>query len=212
MALDSLNSMPSHEFPKGWMNDLEKLNLKIFELFIPEFYTPSENPYAMSVGASSTREATIIKQFHENKYSIPYERVKVAACNSMPYPDDSPWLDIYDFNNFGFTGDATQEFTWAMPFMDSGSETMDYDLVYIRNPDLINLNEWGIIYYRAIQFVKESGVVVTLIRESDVHKYESVLNYLSGHDIKPVFSDETNIGLENSSEDFHYLLGVFKSK
>lgn len=192
----------------------EPFDLYIFEKFLPEFYTPSKKPWIMSIGTSSIKESLIMKKFHERIYDINPHSVKVTACNINPYSKDLSTFQDYDFKQFGHNeGDGTQDLTWVSPFLDNEDKRYQYDLTYIRNPDLIDLHLWHIIFEKAINYTKKDGAVVTLIRETDKQRYEDGLLDIieKDFDIRPAFSEETKIE-GYPYPNFHNTIGIFKPK
>lgn len=194
------------------ISDLRKYelaDLKIFEKFVTPHYTPSPKPIAMCVGASSINEGRILKAFHGSKFGLD---LKVAACNTLPFERRDP--KSYDFEIYDqVLGDAKMSFPYDFATAEMNLEPRGFDMIYIRNPALVEMDYDQFIFERALLHVApKTGVVVTLIRQGDVEKYLDLLSRLSYNKITPVFSGKTGIKLDCPGlEDFTYTIGIFKS-
>ena len=84
------------------------------------------------------------------------------------------------------------------------------DMTYIRNPDLVNEWDWSSIYGRALEFTERSGVVVTLIRESDVRRFQTVASVIKQRfGAEPIISQKTGMTLDDRTHDnFHHYIGI----
>ena len=188
-------------------------DLYIFEEIVRPFYSPSRQPIAMCVGVMGEKSPRSLRAFHERCYGIPRQDTKVVGCNKRDFSGHEFLLPDYDFLMTGFQGDATHEFTWHMPFGEFDVNRWQYDLSLIRNPDLVSVDEWSAIFRRGMQYTGPDGVLVTIIRERDVRKYQNLLGQLKEHEIEPAFSGQT--GIKNPQDSFrenhHHTIGIFKS-
>ncbi len=195
----------------------EAIDLFLLQKYVTPNYQPRENPWVMDVGAASAKIGLVTKVFHLTEFNIPYSNSTVVGINIHKISGVYRAERGYDILNSGPLegGDALQDFTWVLPFMGSEENIPKYDLTIIRNPDLINLEKWRTIFRKALQYTREQGSVVTLIRETDVEKYEQLLKGLKkGFGIEPTISEETKIENDlrsNNSENYHHTIGIFKS-
>jgi hypothetical protein len=168
----------------------------------------------MVVGYSSLREAQILRGFHEDSYGFTPQALKVVGCN-IAERRAAGTTDSLDRLYMGhFAGDAKDSFTWLKPFGDLGIyDRFCYDLSYIRNPDLLDTQDWGAVFARAIEMTASTGVVVTLVREADVSSFSRLQRHLERqYDMRPALVTPTEMKLEDDPLRQHFLLGVFQGK
>jgi hypothetical protein len=197
-----------------YFTENEETDVKIFQQFVTPHYNPSNEPIAMGVGVLMPTERSAIKVYNLKQFGIPLENTRVAGCNKSGMPPSMQTIERFKYDHFsdGFHGDARTPF----PFMKAlhALNKDKFDLVYIRNPDLFDVSDWGSIFYRAFEWTASSGALVTLIRSGDVRKYATLLDHLKENfSIEPVFSGETGIRdsrIDISEEDSHHTVGVFK--
>ncbi len=199
----------------GQLHNIEQVDLITLEKILPQYYTPSENPCGMVVGALMLHEATLLRFFHHNVYGI--KDVKVVGTNLQPIPEDLSIIDHYDVRRFGgFSGDASQDSVWCLSLGEvSNCGKEKYDISYIRNPNLANLcqDNWITIFGRALSWTAEQGAVVTIIRSNDADGYQDFLEKLKTMiGIEPVYSDKISLdGIESlHGSQFHHTIGIFK--
>lgn len=191
----------------------EDVDLKIFDKFVTPHYKPSESPLCMCVGASCVHEGRMLREYHHKTFGN-NGSIRIAACNIGSYCPGLTTeydLEIYD----PLRGDATTNFPYHMAMGTlSPNTSSDFDLVYIRNPDLEETIKWHTIFHRALDNIEPTGVVVTLIRETDLPNYRELLSHLENDGINPVVSSQTGFswGKEDSlfGENFVHTIGVFK--
>lgn len=204
-------------------NENEAVDLFLLETYVKPHYKPSEKPLAMVVGALTAKEADVIRLFHERTYQIPERETTVVGCNRSIVPEnfepegfDSTVLGVsmrsYDFKALGpFHGDARFELTWFKPFVDTEEEPRKYDFVYIRNPYFVDITDWSIVFYRALEFLTEQGVVVTVIRQDDEVKYKTLVRALkSDCNIEPLLTVNPGIIDNITGVHFHHTLSLYK--
>ena len=113
-------------------------------------------------------------------------------------------------------GDARMNYCYMDALSKFKQVNHKFDLIYIRNPDLIPWNNWEDVFSRALEWTaKDGGSVITLIRENDIKKYNGMLNILDNKfGITPVFSGETGICTKDLrgmfSENHQHTIGIFK--
>lgn len=181
----------------------------LLENLLPPHYAKRESADVMVVGALSWKEASILRAFHENAFQIPPDKVRVAGCSISIPKEMILTMDRYDIAmGAPFDGDATQDFTWFYPHMEWGREDFQFDLTFIRNPDMYDLQTWSLIFYRAMEHTSSDGAVVTLIRRDDLGRYAKLLEFLREEmDIEPAFSGPTG-----AEDEFVHTIGIFKPK
>src|SRR3990172_6393104 len=136
-----------HEKELGYPCGSEELDLYLLETLVKAYkpyYSPSVKTLSMVVGALGEKAVRVIKRFHEKSYGIPHRNNKVIACNTRELSNAEPFMDDYDVALSGSQGDATQESTWAYPFLHSGEEMGKYDFSFVRNPGLKGSNRRNI--------------------------------------------------------------------
>ncbi len=201
------------EFGHSSIAMVEPLDLFILEHFCTSIYQPSEHPQAMSVGPFSVREGTVLRAFHKHMYG---RQVKVAGCNNftparrLSVQND---LDVALFDPL--FGDATYSHTWMTPCADGDFPDVQFDMSYIRNPDLVNMQKWAAVFAKAYEFTKPKGIVVTLVRKNDVDKYKELERAVKHeYDMTPIISTPTGIeklsGVNRDIAELCHYLGVFK--
>jgi hypothetical protein len=163
-------------------------------------------------------EKSVIKLYNFLQFGIPVEKTKVAACNIDEMPPSMETLERfrYDHGSFGrFHGDAKTSYPFMSALGAFDGFERKFDLTYIRNPDFIR--DWEYVFREALEWTaSDGGVMVTLVRENDVRKYQGLLSALKNQfNIEPVFSGETGISCSKSnldifSENFHHTIGIFK--
>jgi len=192
---------------------------EILSKFVTPHYAPCDNPVAMAVGTISPSEKGTIKMYHQKQFGIPIVKTRVASTNIGPETpgvvSTSRWR--YDHSSFGLLGDARMDYCYITALSDINGFHRKFDMIYIRNPDLIG-EDWDYVFARAMEYVeKDGGVAVTLIRKYDTKKYGGLLDRLkSKFNMEPVFSSKTGISLDEGkyaevyNEDFHHTIGIFK--
>lgn len=197
-----------HLFPN------EELDILVLNKFVAPHYQPSASPTLMVVGYSSLREAEILRGFHEDSYGFAHRAPTVVGCNiALRHAAGS--TDSIDKLYMGhFEGDAKDIFTWHKPFLDfGGSSRFCYDMAYIRNPDLLDIRDWGAVFARAVEMTAPTGVVVSLIRKEDTDRFERLASHLKNeYGIEPLTATETNINLEDDPLRQHFLIAIFKGQ
>ncbi len=199
--------------PLGKYMQYEEMDVYVLERHLPEYYSPSDKPFAMAVGARNIKEGTVIRAFHQNVYGIDPDDVTVAACNLSKLLEQS--ANDYDFVLTGYMdGDARKDYIWQMPFHQSGRMKERYDLTYIRNPSLMPMDDWVDIFMNALMWTDKNGAVVTLVQDKDLDTYDYFLDILKKKCVKPVFSGEAHEGVElnypHPIVDTHHTIGIFK--
>jgi len=192
----------------------EAIDLFLLQNYVKPNYQPSVEPWVMDVGALGVKTARVAKHFHLEEFGIPYSKTTVVGINTRPiHPEYRYIMDIYDIVQSGpMEGNALNEFTWAAPFMkNSGAERLGYDLTIIRNPDLVNIQNWEGVFMRALEYTRGQGSVVTIIREGDVQKYERLLSGLKNNfGVKPIISEQTKVENDLMPVNHQHTIGVFK--
>jgi hypothetical protein len=163
----------------------EELDLRIFKKHVPKSYSPQESPVAMAVGAFSVKEGSVIRAFHKDQFG---KGCRVFACN----PRIVGRTEDYDYTLSGqMEGDARGDYAWDLPFLDLEIPLQPYDFVYIRNPDLIDIPKWGSVFRMGIERLAETGILATIIRESDSTKYNRLKDHLNQrYQIVPMQPDQ----------------------
>jgi hypothetical protein len=201
-----------------YIGSIEEKDIEIFQKFVTPHYRPCKNPISMAVGAISSTERDVIKTYHQRQFGISTKQTMVASTNRNPKDpiyDKYPELH-YDHESFGLDGDARMSHCYMGALNQFNQFDRNFDLVYIRNPDLLSQNNWEYIFKRALEWTaKDGGAVATLIRKNDIAKYNRLLNRLDNEfGIIPVFSGETKICTKNKweifSENHQHTIGIFK--
>lgn len=194
----------------------EANEVEAFRKFITPHYQPCSKPIAMAVGALLPTERSVIKAYNLRQFGIPLENTRVAMANIDPMPPSmrsNPRCQ-YDFSAHSIEGDARLSYCYMSAFSAFDRLDRKFDFVYIRNPDLLGYADWDHIFARALEWTDpDGGVVATLIRNTDVRKYESLLQTLKGEfGIEPCFSGETGVESDPNSfcDNHQHTLGVFK--
>jgi hypothetical protein len=212
-----LGKTEQDELDELYFYEQEETEVKIFQKFVTPHYKPYEEPVAMAVGAILPTEKSVIKAYNSLQFGIPIKKTKVAACNIHDMPPSMKTLERFRYDHGCFNqyqGDARSDY----PFMSSLGlfERFDrrFDLIYIRNPDFVSLESWAHIFCRALEWTaSDGGAVVTLVRQTDVKKYETLLDILKqDFSIEPKFSGETGISCGETypfNENFQHTIGIF---
>ena len=179
---------------------VQKIDLWILEKFLNPLYKPRKESYVMCIGGMFG-EKDILQKYHKQNHKT--EKIKIVACNILPaYLFHS--LN-YDFILSGKQGDASKDLMW-----DTAKQklnTKEFDLVYIRFPDLFETNNWEQVLELSLQNITKQGVVFILVRKNDLKKLNRFLKNIKH---KPVISKKTRITfLNEQSKIFHSVL-VFK--
>jgi hypothetical protein len=196
----------------------EETDVEIFQKFVTPHYKPCKKPIAMAVGALLPTERSVIKVYNQRQFGIPAIDTRVAMANidEMPPSMKSNPRFQYDHSSFGIQGDARMSHCYMDALHAFNGFERNFDLVYIRNPDFVGGRDWSYIFGRALEWTApDGGVVVTLVRENDVRKYEDILISLKNRsNITPVFSGETGIGGTQGffEENFQHTIGIFKPR
>lgn len=187
-----------------------EVDLEIFKEFVKPSFKPREKPNTMVVGAAYPHEANTIRNFLKYGYDI--SDVNVAGCNILgiasQYQRGFDYF-IADRDN----GDAAQPFVWEKSLSEMNSKNPGYDLVYIRNPDLIDIREHAYMFGRSISNLSDNGLLVTLVRKDDQREYENLLDYIyEKGKIEPLYSGPTGIDFDGSSclHNPYHTIGVFR--
>lgn len=130
----------------------EEMDILALNQFVKPFYQPRPSPIAMVVGYSCVREAQILREFHADSYGFEHGTLKVVGCN-IGFRPSAGSTDSLDKLYMGhYEGDAKESFNWYRAFTDLGvTDRFCYDLAYIRNPDLLDIRDWGAVFARAIE-------------------------------------------------------------
>lgn len=215
MQADQSKQQPGKATPTSSpLYPFEQQDSAILDKFVKPYYQPSEVPLVMSVGYSCIREGMILRDFHERSYGFSHDAPKVIACNIHEFKLAGTSDQLDKIYMGPAAGNLLDGYTWFKPLIDLGiSERCSYDFSYVRNPDLVDITKWGYLFTRAVEMTSPTGVVVTLVRRSDVTQFDKLRRYLQGSSsIEPALVCETGMSLSSDSLDQHHLLAVFKNE
>lgn len=199
---------------REYLLPFEAMDILVLNQFIPSHYRPNDAPLAMVVGYSCIREAEILRAFHEDSFGLTPSALKVVGCNIGDRPSAGTTDSIDKLYMGHYEGDARDSFTWFKPLVDLGFEDrLSYDLAYIRNPDLYDVRDWGAVFAQAVERTCETGVVATLVRRDDIHRFDRLTKHLkSQYDLDPLLVTETGMNLEDDPLKQHFLLALFQGQ
>jgi hypothetical protein len=184
---------------------MEQVDVEILRRWLPPFYKAPQDVACMVVGASSVREGSIWREYHADA-----EKVRVAACNPADLSGLRSVIGQYDASAFGWPqGDALHQFTWASLLTELDPDRSQFDVTSIRNPDLVDTQEWAAIFLRAAEWTAPKGVIVTLVRNTDLEQYDNLLGRLRQHGMSPMYSGPTGYA-SPFGENFHHTIGIFR--
>ena len=184
------------------------LDFYIFETFLTPHYNPRENPLAMVVGASLD-EAPVIRFFHQQEYGIPLERVKIAGCTTRPTIIKEE-RRRYDLFYCGEIGEGGMESLWRQGAYELGAA--DFDLAYIRFPNLSETQNWYSAFESAYLCVRPEGAIISVLAHKDVAYFEKLKEMLRTRlRFEPVVSENTGIIDSYGLPAFHYWVAIFKT-
>jgi hypothetical protein len=214
MQPDQSAELPSGRSARVFLYPFEAQDIVILDKFVKPLYEPSAVPLAMCVGYSCVREGAILRDFHERSYGFNYDAPKVIACNIREFELAGTNDRLDKVYMHPVTGDVRDCFTWMKPLLDLGvTNRLSYDLSYIRNPDLVIIRDWAAVFGRAVEMTSSTGVVVTLIRESDAERFEDLKDYLKDQfQVEPTLVTPTGMDLPGDDIGQHHLLAVFAGR
>ncbi len=191
----------------------EIVDLEVYREFLKPNIEPREEPNGMVVGALFDWEASVIKNFFEREYGIKKEKTKVAGC-SLENRTIFNKEKAFDYLKTGrIEGDASYCNLWLDSLNKMKIKNFSYDLVSIRNPDLVNIDNWTKVYLKSLEYLEpKEGALITLIREEDVERYEKVeknIKKISG--IEPVLYGETGVEYKDAWINPQHTIGIFKN-
>ena len=204
-----LKAVSSTVSPRSKVEQLLRADIEVLSRFASLHYVSPSNPAVMCVGAGGVREDLVVRQFHQAKYGIDRKHVKIAACtlsNVAPFGD-------YDLTMAGrIEGNAIYEMLWTQSLFKLGLDQVTYDMVYVRNPDLVNHRDWAAVFARSICQISPNGIFVTMVRGDDIEDLRGVLDILREvNSFEPVLFQETGISVSSDILDQHRYVVVFKS-
>ncbi len=186
------------------------VDLEIFREFVKPVFNPRDIPNAMVVGATNFHEERSIRKFFEVEYGI--KESKIAGCNIWDVvPETEEAFDYFVADKD--EGDATKQYVWDTPLQEMNSQNPGFDLVYIRNPSFIGLEEHKNMFRRSLCNLSDNGVLATLVRKDDQKEYENFLEKLQKFiDMEEIYSGPTGIELDgsNSLHNPYHTIGVFR--